>query len=112
MCSHGPSIKQEEQGCGRGSYANVVTSPVGRSRATRNQSGQHHPHLHGSRHSCQFCHLPAVPTNHLALTWGAGVGSRAGRGMLTLAFVWEDSEQNLLGLVAHLGVLGVCDLGL
>ena len=32
--------------------------------------------------------------------------------MLILASVWEASEQNLLGLVAHLGVLGVCDLGL
>lgn len=32
--------------------------------------------------------------------------------MLILASVWEASEQNLLGLVAHLGVLGLCDLGL
>ena len=32
--------------------------------------------------------------------------------MLILASVWEASEQNLLGLVAHLRVLGVCDLGL
>ena len=77
-----------------------------------NQSGQHHPHLHGNRHARQVCHLPAAPTRGLALIWGAGVGSRAGWGMLILASVWEVSEQNLLGLVAHLGVLGVCDLGL
>lgn len=32
--------------------------------------------------------------------------------MLILASVWEASEQNLLELVAHLHVLGVCDLGL
>lgn len=30
--------------------------------------------------------------------------------MLILASVWEASEQNLLGLVVHLGVLGACDL--
>lgn len=40
------------------------------------------------------------------------MGSRAGWGVLILASVWEASEQNLLGLVAHLGVLGVCNLGL
>lgn len=39
------------------------------------------------------------------------MGSGAGWGMLILASVWEALEQNLLGLVVHLGVLGACDLG-
>lgn len=53
---------------------------------------------------------PAAPTSQLWLG-GAGVGRGAGWGMLLPACVWGNSEQNLLGLVAHLGVLGACDLG-
>ena len=52
-----------------------------------------------------------VATTPACLATSPGVGSGAGWGMLILASVWEASEQNLLGLVVHLGVLRACDLG-